>query len=199
MVGNRRDVTVSFAAEGLYNVDFRATDAAGNVATVSDVAFGVDRTAPGVRLVGPDSAQDPSDPLTFPVFFGGDVLAFTARADDPDITRAEAFMGEAREHLAQAPPAWQAAALAGFNAYFFARHAAEPHLVSDAVEAALEGRSLHAAISAYLDIEHANGREAVRAIWQHTNEIQAQGMWDGVVRRAELPFEQLNTLFLGLL
>ncbi len=77
-----RVASATFSAEGLYNVDFRVTDAKGNVATLSDVRFGIDRTAPQVRLTGVDEAADPNDPFTFPVVFPGDKVQLNAAADD---------------------------------------------------------------------------------------------------------------------
>ena len=77
-----RLASITFSAEGLYNFDVRATDATGNVATVSDVRFGIDRTAPRVRMTGVDEASDRDDPFTFPVFFPGDSIQVNAAADD---------------------------------------------------------------------------------------------------------------------
>ena len=74
--------TATWTEEGEYGVDVLATDASGNRGTLSDVLFGIDRTAPTATFSGLEPAADPDDRATWPVLFPGETIPFSAGARD---------------------------------------------------------------------------------------------------------------------
>ena len=74
--------TGGYAGEGLYEVVATATDHADNLSTLDVPPFGIDLTPPEATFRGVTAAPDPDDPLTWPVYFAGDSIAFTAGGSD---------------------------------------------------------------------------------------------------------------------
>jgi len=74
--------TARYSAEGVYEVRATATDHADNVSTIDAPAFGIDLTPPTASFRGIDAADDPDDPLTWPVYFAGDTVTFSAGGSD---------------------------------------------------------------------------------------------------------------------
>ena len=74
--------SATYLEEGVFCVDVVAQDAAGGEATVSDLRFGIDRTAPTVGLTGLPVAEDDNDTSLWPSFGPGDLLEIRIAAAD---------------------------------------------------------------------------------------------------------------------
>jgi len=76
--------SADYSAEGIYEVTAMASDAAENVRTLDVPVFGIDLTPPVATFRGVAAAPDPADRLTWPVYFAGDLIPFTAGGSDVD-------------------------------------------------------------------------------------------------------------------
>ncbi len=120
-------------------------------------------------------------------------------ADDPDVEQAAEHLVRARDFLLSEPPAHLASVLALENALFYLRHAREPDLVEDEVDASDAAARLALRLSAYLVVDGANGADEVAGLRDLAESILDEELYLKVLNRHLLPTLQVNTAFLELL
>ena len=117
--------------------------------------------------------------------------------DDPDVEQADALVDEARDYADL--ESHLASLLALENAYFYQRHALEPFLILDDVDAADAAPRIMASMNEYLAHPGVNARDEVGAVAAIQRYILDHGMFTTVLNRRQLPPGMVNAVFLDLL